>query len=173
MFMFCKVMELFPFVNKCYCWNSKFFFLFFFNFLYAYLFILFVNAQVVINKLFNTVVVIFGKRKLTSGVLEVDKNLTAHKLCKVRTIEVVFFFIGLQHGEITSQHLVQQLQNPAMQHRHREVLVSILKLQLQPGKIYWWHYHGNCDGLTQCLCLYWFFSINCIKVVIYVYSVLL
>ncbi|XP_069683292.1 eukaryotic translation initiation factor 4E transporter-like isoform X2 [Periplaneta americana] len=40
---------------------------------------------------------------------------------------------GLKHGEITSQHLVQQLQNPAMQHRHREVLVSILKLQMQPG----------------------------------------
>jgi uncharacterized membrane protein len=95
------------------------------------------------------VVVIFGKRKLTSGVSEVDKNLTAYKLCKVRTIEVVFIFSpGLQHGEITSQHLVQQLQNPAMQHRHREVLVSILKLQLQPGKMYRWHYCGNCDGLT-------------------------
>lgn len=92
-------------------------------------------------------VVVFGKRKLILGVLEVDKILTALKLCKVRTIEGVCF-LGLQHGEITSQHLVQQLQNPAMQHRHREVLVSILKLQLQPGKMYWWHYHGNCDGLT-------------------------
>ncbi|PNF25668.1 hypothetical protein B7P43_G00632 [Cryptotermes secundus] len=40
---------------------------------------------------------------------------------------------GLKHGEITPQHLVQQLQNSAMQHRHREVLVSILKLQMQPG----------------------------------------
>jgi len=45
------------------------------------------------------------------------------------------YFSGLKHGEITSQHLLQQLQNPAMQHRHREVLASILKLQLQPGKM--------------------------------------
>lgn len=35
---------------------------------------------------------------------------------------------GLQQGEITRQHLIQQLQNPAMQHRHREVLVNILKM---------------------------------------------
>ncbi|KAK2585472.1 hypothetical protein KPH14_010130 [Odynerus spinipes] len=35
---------------------------------------------------------------------------------------------GLQQGEITKQHLIQQLQNPAMQHRHREVLVNILKM---------------------------------------------
>ncbi|XP_023289580.1 eukaryotic translation initiation factor 4E transporter isoform X3 [Orussus abietinus] len=35
---------------------------------------------------------------------------------------------GLQQGEITKQHLIQQLQNPAIQHRHREVLVNILKL---------------------------------------------
>ncbi|KAK7871270.1 hypothetical protein R5R35_007554 [Gryllus longicercus] len=40
---------------------------------------------------------------------------------------------GLRYGEITPQHLVQQLQNPAMQHRHREVLVSILKMQMQQG----------------------------------------
>lgn len=38
------------------------------------------------------------------------------------------FFLGLRQGEITQQHLVQQLQNPAMQPRHREVLASILKL---------------------------------------------
>ncbi|XP_029167468.1 eukaryotic translation initiation factor 4E transporter-like isoform X2 [Nylanderia fulva] len=35
---------------------------------------------------------------------------------------------GLQQGEITRQHLMQQLQNPAMQHRHREMLVNILKM---------------------------------------------
>ncbi|EEB20270.1 eukaryotic translation initiation factor 4E transporter, putative [Pediculus humanus corporis] len=35
---------------------------------------------------------------------------------------------GLRQGEITPQHLIQQLQNPAMQPRHREVLASILKL---------------------------------------------
>ncbi|CAB0035897.1 unnamed protein product [Trichogramma brassicae] len=36
---------------------------------------------------------------------------------------------GMHRGEITRQHLVQQLQqNPAMQHRHREVLASILKI---------------------------------------------
>ncbi|XP_031832187.1 uncharacterized protein LOC116426797 isoform X7 [Nomia melanderi] len=35
---------------------------------------------------------------------------------------------GLQQGEITRQHLIQQLQNPAIQHRHREVLVNILKM---------------------------------------------
>ncbi|CAG2056852.1 unnamed protein product, partial [Timema podura] len=38
---------------------------------------------------------------------------------------------GLRHGQITSQHIVQQLQNPAMQHRHREVLVNILKFQMR------------------------------------------
>jgi hypothetical protein len=48
---------------------------------------------------------------------------------------LTFVFSGLKHGEITPQHLMQQLQNPAMQHRHREVLVSILKSQLQPGKM--------------------------------------
>ncbi|XP_044577225.1 eukaryotic translation initiation factor 4E transporter-like isoform X4 [Cotesia glomerata] len=35
---------------------------------------------------------------------------------------------GLQQGEITRQHLVQQLQNPAMQHRHRELLMNILRM---------------------------------------------
>ncbi|KAL0266371.1 UNVERIFIED_CONTAM: hypothetical protein PYX00_008932 [Menopon gallinae] len=35
---------------------------------------------------------------------------------------------GLRQGEITPQHLVQQLQDPAMQPRHREVLASILKV---------------------------------------------
>ncbi|XP_018403043.1 PREDICTED: mastermind-like protein 3 [Cyphomyrmex costatus] len=35
---------------------------------------------------------------------------------------------GLQQGEITRQHLIQQLNNPAMQHRHREVLANILKM---------------------------------------------
>jgi hypothetical protein len=48
---------------------------------------------------------------------------------------VTFVFSGLQLGKITPQHLMQQLQNPAMQHRYREILVSILKLQLQPGKM--------------------------------------
>ena len=45
------------------------------------------------------------------------------------------YLTGLKQGEITYQHLVQQLQNQAMQPRHREVLVSILKLQMQPGNI--------------------------------------
>ncbi|XP_063987949.1 eukaryotic translation initiation factor 4E transporter-like isoform X8 [Diachasmimorpha longicaudata] len=35
---------------------------------------------------------------------------------------------GLQQGEITKQHLMQQIQNPATQHRHREILVHILKM---------------------------------------------
>lgn len=47
----------------------------------------------------------------------------------------VFFFyrnIGLQRGDITPQHLHQQLAaNPAMQPRHRELLCTILKLQQQ------------------------------------------
>ncbi|KAL1501261.1 hypothetical protein ABEB36_006616 [Hypothenemus hampei] len=36
---------------------------------------------------------------------------------------------GLTRGEITAQHLCQQLANPALQPRHREMLVTILKLQ--------------------------------------------
>ncbi|KAF7274353.1 hypothetical protein GWI33_012973 [Rhynchophorus ferrugineus] len=35
---------------------------------------------------------------------------------------------GLKRGEFTTQHLCQQLANPALQHRHRELLVTILKL---------------------------------------------
>ncbi|KAI4454790.1 eukaryotic translation initiation factor 4e transporter [Holotrichia oblita] len=36
---------------------------------------------------------------------------------------------GLKRGDITPQHLYQQLANPAMQSRHRELLQMILKLQ--------------------------------------------
>lgn len=36
---------------------------------------------------------------------------------------------GLKRGEITTQHLYQQLANPALQHRHREMLLTILKIQ--------------------------------------------
>lgn len=36
---------------------------------------------------------------------------------------------GLKRGEITNQHLYQQLANPALQHRHREMLLTILKIQ--------------------------------------------
>jgi hypothetical protein len=36
---------------------------------------------------------------------------------------------GLKVGDITPQHLYQQLANPALQPRHREMLVTILKLQ--------------------------------------------
>ncbi|GJQ85898.1 hypothetical protein Trydic_g21754 [Trypoxylus dichotomus] len=36
---------------------------------------------------------------------------------------------GLKRGDITPQHLYQQLANPAMQTRHRELLQMILKLQ--------------------------------------------
>uniref|UniRef100_V5H527 Uncharacterized protein n=1 Tax=Anoplophora glabripennis TaxID=217634 RepID=V5H527_ANOGL len=36
---------------------------------------------------------------------------------------------GLKRGEITTQHLYQQLANPALQPRHREMLVTILKMQ--------------------------------------------
>lgn len=35
---------------------------------------------------------------------------------------------GLQTGEITAQHLMQQLSNPGLQSRHREVLLTILRL---------------------------------------------
>lgn len=43
----------------------------------------------------------------------------------------LFFFFrqGLKRGEITTQHLYQQLANPALQPRHREMLVTILKIQ--------------------------------------------
>lgn len=47
--------------------------------------------------------------------------------------EKIFFVkLGLQRGDITPQHLHQQLAaNPAMQPRHRELLYTILKLQQQ------------------------------------------
>lgn len=38
---------------------------------------------------------------------------------------------GLKIGDITPQHLYQQLANPALQPRHREMLLTILKLQGQ------------------------------------------
>lgn len=42
--------------------------------------------------------------------------------------------LGLQRGDITPQHLHQQLAaNPAMQPRHRELLYTILKLQQRGG----------------------------------------
>lgn len=42
--------------------------------------------------------------------------------------------LGLQRGDITLQHLHQQLAaNPAMQPRHRELLCTILKLQQRGG----------------------------------------
>ncbi|XP_050499218.1 eukaryotic translation initiation factor 4E transporter-like isoform X3 [Diabrotica virgifera virgifera] len=34
---------------------------------------------------------------------------------------------GLKRGEITTQHLYQQLANPALQPRHREMLINVLK----------------------------------------------
>lgn len=40
--------------------------------------------------------------------------------------------IGLKRGEITIQHLYQQLANPALQPRHRDMLVTILKLHGNP-----------------------------------------
>lgn len=38
---------------------------------------------------------------------------------------------GLEHGKITVQHLMQQISNPGLQARHRELLLSILKLHHQ------------------------------------------
>lgn len=35
----------------------------------------------------------------------------------------------MKRGEITTQHLYQQLANPALQHRHREMLLTIVKIQ--------------------------------------------
>nr|CAD7394489.1 unnamed protein product [Timema cristinae] len=52
-------------------------------------------------------------------------------LAIIQGIDLSMMFQGLRHGQITSQHIVQQLQNPAMQHRHREVLVNILKFQMR------------------------------------------
>lgn len=40
-------------------------------------------------------------------------------------------WVGLKRGDITPQHLYQQLANPAMQPRHREMLLTILKMQQQ------------------------------------------
>lgn len=42
---------------------------------------------------------------------------------------------GLKIGDITPQHLYQQLANPALQPRHREMLVTILKLQGAGGVV--------------------------------------
>lgn len=38
---------------------------------------------------------------------------------------------GLKAGEITVQHLMQQLSNPGLQSRHREILLTILRLHHQ------------------------------------------
>ncbi|XP_028167602.1 transcriptional regulator DEF1-like [Ostrinia furnacalis] len=38
---------------------------------------------------------------------------------------------GLKAGEITVQHIMQQLSNPGLQSRHRDVLLTILRLQHQ------------------------------------------
>ena len=35
----------------------------------------------------------------------------------------------MKRGDITPQHLYQQLANPAMQSRHRELIQTILKMQ--------------------------------------------
>ncbi|XP_056637845.1 eukaryotic translation initiation factor 4E transporter-like isoform X2 [Diorhabda sublineata] len=40
---------------------------------------------------------------------------------------------GLKRGEITTQHLYQQLANPALQPRHREMLMTILKIHGNGG----------------------------------------
>lgn len=57
------------------------------------------------------------------------RYLSFFKLLFKRKINFFSYFLtGLRQGEITPQHLVQQLQNQAMQPRHREVLASILKL---------------------------------------------
>lgn len=42
-------------------------------------------------------------------------------------------YLGLKRGDITPQHLYQQLANPAMQPRHRELLLTILKMQGGPS----------------------------------------
>jgi hypothetical protein len=47
----------------------------------------------------------------------------------VNTYSFHFLFLGLKQGELTIQHLVQQLQNPAITRRHQELLLSILKTQ--------------------------------------------
>lgn len=38
------------------------------------------------------------------------------------------FRTGLKSGEITGTHLMQQLGNPGLQSRHREMLLTILRL---------------------------------------------
>lgn len=42
-------------------------------------------------------------------------------------------YLGLKRGDITPQHLYQQLANPAMQPRHRDLLLTILKMQGGPS----------------------------------------
>lgn len=42
---------------------------------------------------------------------------------------------GLKAGEITVQHLMQQLGNPGLQSRHREVLLTILRLHQQQRQV--------------------------------------
>jgi hypothetical protein len=84
------------------------------------------------------------------AILYISLQTNSLTFVSVRPIEIVFS--GLKLGEITPQHLVQQLQNPAMQHRHREVLVSILKLQLQPGKMYSYWLFSFCNSILFAMC---------------------
>lgn len=55
-----------------------------------------------------------------------DMNLQNREL--LQRPEAVAILQGLKRGDITPQHLIQQLAaNPAMQPRHRELLMTILK----------------------------------------------
>lgn len=73
-----------------------------------------------------------GQRMLGVSPVPADVQMMINNVPSSRELlqrpEAQAIIQGLQQGEITRQHLMQQLQNPAMQHRHREVLVNILKL---------------------------------------------
>lgn len=55
------------------------------------------------------------------------------KLTNLTVLTLNFYYVGLKRGDLTPQHLYQQLANPALQPRHRDLLLTILKLQQSGG----------------------------------------
>ncbi|XP_018330068.1 eukaryotic translation initiation factor 4E transporter-like isoform X2 [Agrilus planipennis] len=77
-----------------------------------------------LNKLMNAGMH-HGQQLRTNHMQEMSLNQSRELLGRP---EAQAILQGLKRGDITPQHLYQQLANPAMQPRHRELLLTIIKL---------------------------------------------